>query len=97
MKTTLDEYDDSLNDHFSDLYLQAIDDLCKGIIRTPLPPLETLLDDPLRVLRAIRFASRLQFQPDPELLQAAKNERVQVCSALVVCCPFLIEIGRSSH
>lgn len=55
-----------------------MDDLCRGIIRTPLPPLETFLDDPLRVLRAIRFACRLQFHPDPELLQAAKNEKVQV-------------------
>jgi tRNA nucleotidyltransferase/poly(A) polymerase len=57
---------------------RGVDDLCRGIIRTPLPPLETFLDDPLRVLRAIRFACRLQFHPDPELLQAAKNEKVQV-------------------
>ncbi|KAL9931372.1 hypothetical protein V8E36_009769 [Tilletia maclaganii] len=35
---------------------QGIDDLTHGIVRTPLPPYQTFLDDPLRVLRCIRFA-----------------------------------------
>jgi len=33
----------------------GIKDLKAGIIRTPLPPKDTFLDDPLRVLRAVRF------------------------------------------
>lgn len=47
-----------------------------GIIRTPLPPLTTLLDDPLRVLRAVRFASRLDFRMSPGLAEAASDPRV---------------------
>mmetsp|Transcript_15479 Transcript_15479/g.63144 ORF Transcript_15479/g.63144 Transcript_15479/m.63144 type:complete len:526 (-) Transcript_15479:456-2033(-) len=44
--------------------------LQKRIIKTPLPPLTTLLDDPLRVLRAMRFANRFNFNVDEELYTA---------------------------
>jgi tRNA nucleotidyltransferase (CCA-adding enzyme) len=37
---------------------KGIEDLKHGIIRTPLDPLQTFLDDPLRILRTIRFATR---------------------------------------
>ena len=40
----------------------GINDLRNGIIRTPLEPLNTFLDDPLRILRTIRFASRFLFK-----------------------------------
>eukprot|EP00523_Entomoneis_sp_CCMP467_P010595 CAMPEP_0168738108 /NCGR_PEP_ID=MMETSP0724-20121128/10757_1 /TAXON_ID=265536 /ORGANISM="Amphiprora sp., Strain CCMP467" /LENGTH=504 /DNA_ID=CAMNT_0008785429 /DNA_START=165 /DNA_END=1676 /DNA_ORIENTATION=+ len=50
---------------------RGFDDLRKGIVATPLPPLTTLLDDPLRVLRSVRFAARLRFTMDDELTQAA--------------------------
>ena len=50
---------------------RGVEDLRAGIIRTPLPPLETFLDDPLRVLRSIRFAARLGFRCEQELLNAA--------------------------
>ncbi|XP_006454575.1 hypothetical protein AGABI2DRAFT_176078, partial [Agaricus bisporus var. bisporus H97] len=53
------------------------DDLESGIVRTPLPPRETFLDDPLRVLRCIRFASRLGFRTVPELEEAAKDPLIQ--------------------
>jgi len=36
-------------------YVAGIKDLKAGIIRTPLPSKETFLDDPLRVMRAVRF------------------------------------------
>jgi tRNA nucleotidyltransferase/poly(A) polymerase len=56
---------------------RGFDDLRKGIIATPLAPLTTLLDDPLRVLRSVRFAARLRFKMDDELITAAKDERVR--------------------
>jgi tRNA nucleotidyltransferase/poly(A) polymerase len=56
---------------------KGIEDLREGVIRTPLAPLETFLDDPLRVLRAIRFAARLQFTCHSELQLAAKSLAVK--------------------
>jgi tRNA nucleotidyltransferase/poly(A) polymerase len=54
----------------------GIADVRARIVRTPLLPLTTLLDDPLRALRAIRFASRLNFIFDPELYRACSDSRV---------------------
>lgn len=42
-------------------------DMRAGLIRTPLPPLTTFLDDPLRVLRCIRFASRFNYALDVDV------------------------------
>ncbi|KDO20956.1 hypothetical protein SPRG_14048 [Saprolegnia parasitica CBS 223.65] len=56
---------------------QGLADLAAKRVRTPLPPLETFLDDPLRVLRAIRFACHYNFTLDDALLDAAKDKRVQ--------------------
>jgi tRNA nucleotidyltransferase (CCA-adding enzyme) len=51
----------------------GLSDLAHGIIRTPLAPKETLLDDPLRLLRVIRFSTRFQFTIVPELLEAMRD------------------------
>ncbi|CAI6001811.1 unnamed protein product [Closterium sp. NIES-65] len=56
---------------------RGIADLNGGIIRTPLPPHQTFLDDPLRVLRAVRFAARFGFSLDEELRAAAASEEVR--------------------
>lgn len=48
----------------------GIDDLKAGIIRTPLDPDVTFSDDPLRMMRAIRFATQLNFTIYPETLEA---------------------------
>eukprot|EP00186_Timspurckia_oligopyrenoides_P003285 CAMPEP_0182448604 /NCGR_PEP_ID=MMETSP1172-20130603/28429_1 /TAXON_ID=708627 /ORGANISM="Timspurckia oligopyrenoides, Strain CCMP3278" /LENGTH=432 /DNA_ID=CAMNT_0024645539 /DNA_START=313 /DNA_END=1608 /DNA_ORIENTATION=- len=57
---------------------EGLNDLHRKLIKTPLPPLTTLLDDPLRALRAIRFASRLQFCIDPNLKDAMRDTRVHL-------------------
>ena len=54
----------------------GVKDLFDGIIATPLLPLTTLLDDPLRVLRSVRFAARLRFFMDERLREAARDPRV---------------------
>jgi tRNA nucleotidyltransferase/poly(A) polymerase len=56
---------------------KGLDDLRSGIIRTPLPAKETFMDDPLRVLRAVRFASRFGFELEETLLAAAGDAEVR--------------------
>lgn len=59
-----------------DFTQKGISDLKNGFIRTPLEPLQTFMDDPLRILRVFRFAARYLFKIDPEILTAVKNEEV---------------------
>ncbi|KZT55979.1 hypothetical protein CALCODRAFT_436382 [Calocera cornea HHB12733] len=56
---------------------KGLTDLKNGICRTPMPPRQTFLDDPLRVPRAIRFSSRFNFSLDPELQAAAALPEVK--------------------
>ncbi|KAM3161048.1 CCA tRNA nucleotidyltransferase, mitochondrial [Lachancea thermotolerans] len=64
------------NDEIEDFTGTGLEDLNKGILRTPLPPLQTFLDDPLRVLRLIRFASRLGFVIDPDTYKAMQDPEI---------------------
>jgi putative nucleotidyltransferase with HDIG domain len=60
----------------------GLEDLKNEIIRTPLEPNITFSDDPLRMMRGIRFATQLQFKIHPETLTAiaSNNERIKIIS-----------------
>ena len=53
----------------------GIDDLQAKIIRTPLEPGITFSDDPLRMMRAVRFATQLGFDIFPETFEALTTEK----------------------
>src|SRR5688500_18267934 len=74
-----------LNDgRFGDLVdpFNGQEDIKKKIIRTPLDPMITFSDDPLRMMRAVRFASQLNFDIEPDAFQAIidQAERLKIVS-----------------
>lgn len=76
----------SLNAHnFGDLLdpFEGVSDLERKLIRTPLAPGITYSDDPLRMMRAIRFATQLGFTIHLKSLQAISehNERLKIISS----------------
>jgi len=76
----------SLNkENYGDLIdpFEGLNDLKNKIIRTPLDPSVTFSDDPLRMMRAIRFSTQLNFSIEDGTLQAiAQNrERIKIVSA----------------
>lgn len=66
-----------------DLLGTGLADLQARLLRTPMDPRQTFSDDPLRMLRAIRFKNRFGFQPVPELWEAIREEkdRLSIVSA----------------
>lgn len=59
-------------------YVGGIEDLNNKILRTPLDPVQTFEDDPLRMLRALRFYSRFNgFKLDQSIIDAMKMPDVQ--------------------
>ncbi len=54
------------------------DDLAARMIRTPLEPGITFSDDPLRMMRAVRFASQLNFDIDPETFAAVRENATRI-------------------
>ncbi len=71
-------------EHFGDLVdpFDGLQDLEKGIIRTPLEPDITYSDDPLRMMRAIRFATQLDFKIEAKSLQSIMEnaQRLEIIS-----------------
>jgi len=67
-------------DHFGELLdpFGGIQDLENKLIRTPLDPEITFSDDPLRMMRAIRFASQLNFDIDANAIKAIKAQKQRI-------------------
>jgi poly(A) polymerase len=58
-------------------------DLEARVIRTPAPPEQTFSDDPLRMLRAVRFASQLGFELAPDLAPAMRKMRSRLAYPVI--------------
>ncbi|MDH6542661.1 CCA tRNA nucleotidyltransferase [Streptomyces lavendulae] len=61
----------------------GLEDLAAGVLRTPGTPEESFSDDPLRMLRAARFAAQLDFEVAPEVVAAMSemSDRIEIVSA----------------
>ncbi|CAK7274083.1 CCA tRNA nucleotidyltransferase, mitochondrial [Sporothrix epigloea] len=75
--------DATVNALFYNLSTGLVEDFTGGLadmaakrIQTPLEPLQTFTDDPLRVMRLVRFSSRLQFSIDPAVEAVMADARV---------------------
>lgn len=67
----------SLNDDKNEVIdlFNGLDDLKDKVLRTPLDPVTTFNDDPLRMMRACRFASQLDFEIAGDTFDAVKQMR----------------------
>jgi poly(A) polymerase len=78
INTLLMDFDGKIHDP-----LGGRKDLDARILRTPTDPLRTFADDPLRMLRAVRFASELGFEPAPDLLPAMRQMKGRLAPPII--------------
>ncbi len=71
-------------ENFGDVFdpFDGISDLNKGILKTPLEPEKTFSDDPLRMIRAAYFSSKLNFKIEPKCRSSiiSQAERIKIVS-----------------
>jgi poly(A) polymerase len=79
VNTLLMDFDGNVRDPLG----RGLADLQARLLRTPADPIQTFSDDPLRMLRAIRFAAQLGFELAPELLPAMRTMRDRLASPVV--------------
>ncbi len=79
INTLLMDFDGEVHDRLG----SGLDDLKARVIRTPAPPEVTFQDDPLRMLRAVRFAVTLDFDPVPEVMEAMRAMRGRLVAPVI--------------
>jgi len=79
VNTLLMDFDGNVHDPLG----RGLADLDARVLRTPADPIQTFNDDPLRMLRAIRFAAQLGFELAPELLPAMRQMKDRLQSPVV--------------
>jgi poly(A) polymerase len=79
VNTLLMDFDGNIYDRLG----SARADLDARILRTPADPLQTFNDDPLRMLRAVRFAAQLGFELAPDLLPAMRELRGRLAAPVI--------------
>jgi len=62
------DMDGNIIDHFN-----GVEHLKKGLLVTPLNPMKTMMDDPLRILRALRFSVTRGFEVSTDIMEAMKQ------------------------
>jgi poly(A) polymerase len=78
INTLLMDFDGTIHDP-----LGGRKDLDARILRTPADPLRTFADDPLRMLRAVRFASQLGFEPAPDIVPAMRHMKARLAPPVI--------------
>ncbi len=78
VNTLLMDFDGEVHD-----LLGGRKDLDAHILRTPTDPLRTFADDPLRMLRAVRFACQLDFELAPDLLPAMRAMKSRLAPPVI--------------
>ena len=79
VNTLLMDFDGEVHDHLG----TGRADLAARLLRTPAPPRETFNDDPLRMLRAVRFAAVLGFTVVPEIVEAMREMKARLVQPVI--------------
>lgn len=79
-----------------DYTLTGLSDLREGVVRTPLDPFITFRDDPLRILRAVRFTARFNFRMEERMVAAIRDRDIQVL-AMGARGVRVIQVGPHTH